>query len=150
MSAKLATVATLLAAVLASTLAMAQDQAPAPTAVPALTQESAHQMPVGAGTDMAPFCARLGSQTHYYPNHARDRHIEGSATLECALNADSHIETCWIVSETSSNEEFGVAGLQIMCRVLNAPPSVWTRFGVDGDRRQHLRAPLNFHLNERR
>ena len=139
-------VGALLATALAATFAAAQDQPPSTATAP--TEDAAHQMPAGPGTDMAQFCSRLREPVHYYPGHARDLHIEGSASLECALNADNRIQTCWVLSETPAHEEFGLAGLKVMCRALNAPPTVWARFHVDGDARPHIRAPANFRLNE--
>ncbi|MBS0386358.1 MAG: energy transducer TonB [Proteobacteria bacterium] len=106
-------------------------------------------MPAGAGTDMSQFCAHLRVPMRYYPGHARDLRIEGSTTLECALDANDRIQTCWIVSETPPHEEFGLAGLQVACRLLSVrAPAAWTPFHVDGDMRPHVRAPLDFRLNE--
>jgi TonB family protein len=148
MNAKITLAATLLAVTLISVLAKGQDQPPAPSTTSTPTQEVAHQVPAGTGTQMAQFCARLREPVRYYPEHARDLHIEGVATLECALDPAGHVQTCWIISETPPHEEFGLAGQRIMCRVINSPaPSSWSRFHVDGDTRPHIRAPLNFRLN---
>src|SRR6185312_104735 len=117
MNMKIALVGALLATALVTTFASAQDQQPAPAAA------IAHQMPAGPGVDMAALCAHvdLSGRSHFYPDHARDHHIEGQTMLECALDATNHIETCWLLSETPPNDNFGQAAMNLSCHVRQAP-----------------------------
>ena len=151
MSAKLAFVATTLIVAVASTLATAQDQTPSASTAPAPTPaQTAHVMPIGPGTDMAPFCSGLTASTRYYPDRARLHHVEGRAILECALNQSDHLETCWVVSETPTNEEFGPAAMRLACFARERPrQQSWQTFHVDGDPRVHVQIPMSFRLNER-
>jgi hypothetical protein len=146
MKSKLLLLAVVLTTALASTIAFAQDPAPAGNTAPT-SDQSAHQMPAGAGIDMVRLCARVDLNRHFYPAHARDHDIEGQAMLECALDSTNHIETCWLLSETPPDESFGQAAMYLSGHIRPTPvhdPS--KAFHVDGDAQPHLRFPMTFRL----
>jgi len=137
---------TVLAAVFAvataSALAVAQDQSP-----PSTEAAATHRMPAGPGVDMTQLCARVDMHGHYYPEHARDRNIEGQAILECALDSNNRIETCWQLSETPPDENFGRSAMYLACRVRPRSAQDMSRaFRVEGDARMHMQVPMNFRL----
>jgi len=151
MRSRFAFLAALPVVMMVSTLAAAQGQgsASAPPASP--PAQTVHHMPAGAGTDMAALCAHvnLSGSAHFYPTHARDNHIEGQTLLECALDVSGHLQTCWLLSETPTNEHFGETALRLAC-FARERSAARTHFQVAGDVRPHITMPLNFRLAEGR
>jgi protein TonB len=77
----------------------------------------------------------------YYPERARDRDVEGSATIECIVGADGRL-SCTVTSEDPPGFGFGEATLRVARHFRIAPA---TRDGVataGGRIRQRIRWQL--------
>ena len=58
----------------------------------------------------------------YYPVHAKDNEIEGSATVNCRVSAKGVLDRCLVVAESPDGEGFGAATLQVMRQYVWVKP----------------------------
>lgn len=79
----------------------------------------------------------------YYPEKAQIAHVEGSATIDCAVNAASTLEDCRVVSETPEGWGFGVAALKMSGLFKMRPIGPDGHPGAGGGR---VKIPLKFSL----
>jgi TonB family protein len=63
----------------------------------------------------------------YYPAHAKDNEIEGSATVNCRVTAKGKLERCLVVAEGPDGEGFGAATLLVMRRYVWVKPEAVAR-----------------------
>jgi protein TonB len=78
------------------------------------------------GTDMAGL----------YPPRALDNEVEGSVTIDCAINGSGRIKACDIISETPKGYGFGKATVTAFLKYAAVKPSSVDGQLRDGDRRR--------------
>jgi protein TonB len=80
----------------------------------------------------------------YYPDRAREREVEGRATISCTVTARGELRSCSVASETPPGNGFGQAALQ-MARLFRMSPQQENGQPVEGG---SVRVPITFQLPE--
>jgi len=60
----------------------------------------------------------------YYPDRAREREIEGRATIRCVVRANGTVSDCSVVSEEPEGSGFGQATIRASSRFRMRPQMV--------------------------
>lgn len=71
-----------------------------------------------------------------YPARAVENEVEGTVTIDCAINGAGHIKACDIVSETPKGYGFGKATVTAFLKYATVKPSSVDGQLQDGDRRR--------------
>jgi len=120
------------------------DEAAKPSLAPNPGPDKAPAAPTPAGPPMVTNPRWLQTPhdlARYYPARALQAEVEGSATLDCAVDAGGRL-ACNVVSETPANWGFGQAAIRISEDYRMAPA---LRDGQAVAARYRMRVPFQLH-----
>jgi protein TonB len=78
----------------------------------------------------------------YYPERAQRMNVEGRATISCQVSAKGTLESCSLVSEDPSDQDFGSAAMR-MSKLFRMKPKTADGAPVEGGT---VRIPIRFQL----